>query len=167
MANPLTDQADPDGTLAARRELLEFEHKQTLDIGKFFYDGLFKLAPMSFVLNGILLSALAFLVKDAGKASTDFLLVASCLVGWIGVIYNVGAACACISLAITVWRLTERFNEIDRQLGLGIAACKGTPSNVIGSISWALTMVFFALWTALWVFLIVNRDALIQAGVGR
>jgi hypothetical protein len=148
-----------------REEKLEFEHRQLLDIGKFFYDGLFKFASMSFLLNGVLLSALAFVVKDAGNSSKDFLSTAVILVGSIGVVYNGGVICACTSLAITAWHLTERFNAVDRQLGLHIADRKSFSSNLWGSFGWLFVSVFFLLWIAVWVFLITNRMDLLHASI--
>src|ERR1700730_11530420 len=90
-----------------RRELLEYEHKQVLDTGKFFYDGIFKIAPMSFLLNGLLLSATAFVMKDAGgKLAKETLSLGMVLIGAIGIVYNVGAFCACASLLFAAWNLT-------------------------------------------------------------
>jgi hypothetical protein len=154
--------ASPAASEADRKAKLEFEHKTVLDTGKFFYDGLFKLAPMSFALNGVLLAALGFVAKDAGSASKDFLSIAIIIIGLIGVVYNLGAGCACISLAITVWRLTGRFGYLDKQLGLEIAINKSSGANFWGSVTWFLTLVFFLLWIALWTFLIMNRTILLN-----
>jgi hypothetical protein len=148
-----------------REEKLEFEHRQLLDIGKFFYDGLFKFASLSFLLNGVLLSALAFLVKDAANSSKDFFSTAVMLVGWIGVVYNGGVICACTSSAITAWNLTERFNAVDRQLGLHVADRKSFYSDLWGTLGWIFVAIFFALWIAVWVFLVRNRMELLHATI--
>jgi phage-related protein len=144
------------------KEMLKFEHKQLLDIGKFYYDGVFKFASMSFLLNGVLLSALAFVVKEAGSSSKDFLSEAILLVGSIGIVYNCGVACACISLSAAAWNFTKRFNTVDGQLGLQMADCKSTFANFWGSIGWMFTAIFFVLWVSVWSFLILNRMALIH-----
>jgi len=137
--------------------LLEFKHKQTLEFGKFLYDGLFKLAPMCFLLNGLLFSVFAFTIKDSIGSSADVLSRAILLIGLIGVVYNCGAASACMYLIIAVRRITRRFDTIDEEMGVGIADYRAAPSKFLAYAVCYLTGFFFGLWIYVWYFLIENR----------
>jgi hypothetical protein len=148
-----------------RREWLEYEHKQVLDTGKFFYDGVFKIAPMSFLINGLLLGASAFFIKDAaGKIVKETLSLGMYLIGAIGIVYNLGAFCACASLLLAAWNLTTRFNTVDRELGLHIGKCRTKWSNGWAYGAVGLSCIFFVLWMTVWclfIFIVYRADILI------
>jgi hypothetical protein len=78
--------------LGEKTAKLEFQYKTVLDLGKFMYDSYFKLAAMSFTLNGLLLGSLAFFLPQTGKLPGELYWFGVATVGIIGLIYNVGAA---------------------------------------------------------------------------
>jgi hypothetical protein len=144
------------------RDSLLQEHQRLLDLGKFYYDALFKFASISFVLNGALLSALAFVVKDVANPTSEILLKAVCLIGWIGIIYNFGIAFAFVSLALTAWKLTIRFRTVDAKLHFHIADCKPR-FDLWGALGWLSTAIFVFLWIAVWRLLIIYKVDLLTS----
>jgi hypothetical protein len=144
-------------------ERLKYEHKETLELGKYFYTTIFKLAPMTFVFNATLLAAFQFLVQSK-KLNPEifsappkeillfgFLLsvpeILPKLIGIFGIIYNIGAwvsyhACSRIALS-----LTQHFIVLDKKLGSKISECGTKKSDYIyGLLSAFLTHGFFIAW---------------------
>ena len=85
-------------------ERQKYEHKETLELGKYFYTTIFKLAPMTFAFNATLLLAFQFLLQSKtlnpaifAALPKDILVFGSVpeilpkLIGIFGIIYNIGA----------------------------------------------------------------------------
>lgn len=130
---------------------IEFQYKTVLDLGKFMYDSYFKLATMSFTLNGLLLGSVSFFLPQAGKNPSRLYWIGIAAVGIIGVIYNFGALFTYGSLVLLTKNLSERFAALDCRLGLDVRSCRTPWSNRLGYLSVVLTVVFFIAWIVVWI----------------
>lgn len=139
-------------------ENLKYEHKEVLELGKFYYETIMKLAPMSFVFNGALLTALHYMAfsETNNALVTPFITHKYVfwgeimLVGILGVIFNAGAACAYSSTMSVAGRLSQRFQALDQQLGLKISECNSELASNLGKRTHWLTLVFFLAWILVW-----------------
>lgn len=127
---------------------LQFQFTTVLDLGKFMYDSYFKLATMSFTLNGLLLTAVSFLSGQAAAEKLSGINIS--MVGFIGFIYNLGALATYLSLVILAGNLSRRFAIVDHKLEMEISECRSGASNWLGSITLLLTFLFFVLWIFVW-----------------
>jgi hypothetical protein len=134
--------------LNSEQAKLQFQFTTVLDLGKFMYDSYFKLATMSFTLNGLLLTAVSFLSNQAGAEKLNGINIP--LVGFIGFIYNLGALATYGSLVSLAGSLSRRFASVDGELAMGINQCRSSLSNWLGSITLLLTFLFFILWICVW-----------------
>jgi hypothetical protein len=142
--------------LGEKTAKLEFQYKTVLDLGKFMYDSYFKLAAMSFTLNGLLLGSVAFFLPQAGKLPGELYVFGVATVGIIGLIYNVGAALTYSSLVTLAGSLAARFSKLDRLLNLDVRSCRSPLSDWLGYFSIALTLIFFGAWIVVWLYLILH-----------
>ena len=129
---------------------LKLQYATIIDIGKASYDSFFKLGAMSFTLNGLLFGGLSLFLKEAASKSDGIATLMFVAISIIGVVYNMGAGCAFVSLADLTASLQERVGQLDRQLGLEVAASRSRNSNRWAVASVILTLVFFALWIVFW-----------------
>jgi hypothetical protein len=134
--------------LNSEQAKLQFQFSTVIDLGKFMYDSYFKLATMTFTLNGLLLTAVSFLSSHAGAENLYGINIR--LVGLIGFIYNLGALATYGSLVSLAGNLSKRFKDVDDDLKMGIYNCRSCLSNCLGSITLLLTFVFFFLWIGVW-----------------
>lgn len=132
---------------------VEFQYKIVLDLAKFVYDTYFKLAAMSFTLNGLLLGSVSFFLPQAGKIPGNIYGVGITTVGIIGLIYNIGALLTYCSLVTLAGSLAARFAVLDRQLDLEVSSCRSRPSDVLGYLAIVLTLIFFGAWMCVWTYL--------------
>jgi hypothetical protein len=142
--------------LGEKTAKLEFQYKTVLDLGKFMYDSYFKLAAMSFTLNGLLLGSVAFILPQAGKLPGEFYGFGVLTVGIIGLIYNIGAALTYGSLVTLAGNLAARFAKLDRLLNLDVRSCRNPLSDWLGYFSIGLTVIFFGAWMFVWIYLILH-----------
>jgi hypothetical protein len=141
--------------LGEKTAKLEFQYKTVLDLGKFMYDSYFKLAAMSFTLNGLLLGSVAFFLPQAGKLPDRLYGLGITTVGAVGLIYNLGALLTYASLVTLAGNLAARFAKLDRLLNLDVRSCRTTVSNWLGSVSILLTVAFFLAWIFIWTYVIL------------
>jgi hypothetical protein len=73
----------------------------------------------------------------------------------IGLVYNLGAVCAFISLADLTASLGENVSSLDRQLGLNVAGTRSERSNQWATWAVNLTKMFFLVWIVLWLGLVL------------
>jgi hypothetical protein len=130
---------------------LEFQYKTVLDLGKFMYDFYFKLAAMSFTLNGLLLGSISFFLPQAGNLPHTLFGTGIHTIGIVGLIYNIGALCTYTSLAILTRNLAARFATLDRLLGLDVRSCGSRWSDGLGYLSTGATVLFFVIWITVWI----------------
>ena len=67
LPTPLTTKTEAE---KLKYERLKYEHKETLDLGKYFYSTIYNIAPLTFAVNGILLAVLQFLLQKNEVLST-------------------------------------------------------------------------------------------------
>jgi hypothetical protein len=137
---------------------LEFQYKTVLDLGKFMYDSYFKLAAMSFTLNGLLLTAVSFLLPHPERMYVLGIIA----VGVIGIVYNLGALCTYTSLVTLTGNLARQFSRLDHRLKLQVSGCRTSRSDGLGYASVVLTVIFFGLWIAVWLLLVLLRLNLVN-----
>jgi hypothetical protein len=147
------------GELGQENAKLEFQYKTVLDLGKFMYDAYFKLAAMSFTLDGLLLGSVSFFLPQAEKIPQDLYLIGIKAVGVIGFIYNFGALFTYLSLVSLTQNLAGRFADLDQQLRLGVSSCRTSRSDTFGFLSILLTGFFFFVWIVVWVYVILKIPA--------
>lgn len=136
--------------LGAETAKLEFQYKTVLDLGKFMYNSYFKLAAMSFTLNGLLLGSVSFFLPQAGKIPNILYGTGIAVVGTIGLIYNVGALLTYASLVTLANNLSARFATLDQLLDLDVRSCRNPLSDRLGFWSIILTVLFFLIWIVVW-----------------
>jgi hypothetical protein len=146
MSDSSGDPATPNSSDVVPAKV-ELEYKTVLDLGKFMYDSYFKLAAMSFTLNGLLLASVSFLLPQVGKVPDRFIYS----VGAIGVIYNMGALSTYLSLVVLTGNIAARFRALDKSLKLEVSNCRTSVSDRLGGIAIGLTVVFFLIWIGLWI----------------
>lgn len=134
---------------------LKLQYATIIDIGKASYDSFFKLGAMSFTLNGLLFTGLSYFFNNIASASNRFSAVVVVAISVIGVVYNMGAGCAFISLADLTASLQRKVKELDKQLGFEVAASRSAISNGLATASVFLTVLFFVLWIVAWLALVV------------
>src|SRR4051794_4382507 len=86
-----SDKDDEDSS-AATLAILEkgnfdrkkYEHKEVLELGKYYYSCVFKLAPMTFAFNGAMLAALHFIITNGDKGGRLLQLGELFFVGLLG-----------------------------------------------------------------------------------
>lgn len=115
---------------------------------------------MSIILNGVLLSTVTFVLKEAPKPAKEIYYDGILMVGLIGLVYNVGAYCVCLSSLFMLNTLTRRFCLIDKKLNLEVGMCRTRHSILVAKLGFALTIVFFSLWAVVWFALMYYRREL-------
>jgi len=132
---------------------LETEHKALVEIIKAVVTNLYQLGPMSFVLNSTLLGAISFAVFQSNRIHPDLIKNGVYFASALGVLYNLGAFSSCIASTILVTNLFSRIRAVDGLLGFEISACRRPISIRFNIITFFCSILFFVLWTILWVYL--------------
>ena len=142
-------------------ERLKYEHKETLDLGKYFYSTIYNIAPITFAANGILLAALQFLLKNKndelstalpGLDMLPLLKILPLLIGGFGIICNIGVGLSYVSCSLIVYKLNRHFDTLDRKLHFEIWKCRDKYANILGGLVFALAICFFLGWVLLWLY---------------
>jgi hypothetical protein len=141
------------GELGEKFAKLEFQYKTVIDLGKFMYDAYLKVATMTFTMNGLLITAVSFLLPHAGAAPDDLYRLGIRTAGFIGVVYNCGAFFTFLAISFQLRNLFKMFAHLDGRLELSVNAARTRVSDFLGSAASILTMLFFCVWLAAWAYI--------------
>jgi hypothetical protein len=97
-------------------DLQKFEYESILKIGLSIYEGFYKLAPMSFTINAVLLGAASFLLSQGQDIKPVLFYSASIFIVAIAVIYNLGALFAYVWTCVIAGKLVGRLIALENEM---------------------------------------------------